>query len=72
MRTTRRWEKLGGWNQRRASPQRKGVMRDHDPMVWKVLSRLRLIGLINEADAVYGPIFSLRALSCSGADLQPL
>ena len=72
MRTARRWEKLGGWNQRRASPQRKGVMQDHYPMVWKVLSRLRLIGLINEADGVDGSIVSLRALSRSGADLQPV
>jgi hypothetical protein len=47
-------------------------MRDHYPMVWKVLSRLRLIGLINDADGVYGPIVSLRALSRSRADLPPL
>jgi hypothetical protein len=47
-------------------------MRDHYPMVWKVLSRLRLIGLIQHADGVDGPIVSLRALSRSSADLQPL
>ena len=72
MRTARRWEKLGGWNQRRASPQRKGVMRDHYPMVWKVLSRLWLIGLTKHADGVDGSIVSLRALSRSGANLQPV
>jgi hypothetical protein len=72
MRTACRWEKLGGWNQRRASPHDQGVMRGHYPMVWKVLSRLRLIGLIKHADGVYGPIVSLRALSRSSADLQPL
>ena len=47
-------------------------MRDHYPMVWKQLSRPVLIGLVSDADGVYGPIVSLRALSRSSADLQPL
>lgn len=72
MRTARRCEKLAGWNQRRASPHDKGVMQDHYPMVWNVLSRPQLIGLIKHADGVYGPIVPLRALSRSSADLQPL
>ena len=72
MRTARRCEKLAGYNQRRASPHDKGVMRDHYPMVWKQLSSPVLIGLIEEADGAYGSIVLMRALSRSSAHLQPL
>ena len=44
-------------------------MRDHYPMVCQHLSRPVLIGLIEEADGVYGSIVLMRGLSHSSPHL---